>query len=515
MQKENHVNNKRKILFLIIFLTLSILHLLIPILNHYFFRTYAYDYGVYNFAFYDYAHLQISACPVYHNLYTVSFLQDHFSLTLMVLSPLYWLFQGVLGTYSLLFIQWLFIVFGAFCTYKYIENKTSNYKTALFALVYYFIIFNRFSAYQADCNLSIIGAAVIPVFMYFFETQKIIPTLIAYLFLLVNREDFSLTLAFICLFFMIGYRKQTNQFKFATILLLFSVAVFCTTFSVIIPWLETADKKFSLFNYSALGETPGEALSFIVRHPIKTLCYLFMNHTDDPAQDNIKSLFYLVYGLSGGILLLFRPMYLICLIPLIAKKMFNDDSLRWGYDMYYSIEIASILPILVFSVISKFKADRWQNTTSVLVCIVTAIATYYCMTISTRWNVSNSKYNIFSTEFYIPTNNIWELNFLLKKIPDEASVSADGKVLPHLAFREKIYLFPKIEDADYLCLSTTSNPYPISREEYNTLLKKLLNTGSCRIDAAMGDFILLKKAFKKAKAVVIDLIAEVYLNLHG
>src|SRR5580692_2400974 len=61
--------------------------------NHYYFRTYAFDYAVYNFAFWDFAHFHMSTVPcnqVFGNTH-MTFIQDHFSLTLMYLVPVYWL----------------------------------------------------------------------------------------------------------------------------------------------------------------------------------------------------------------------------------------------------------------------------------------------------------------------------------------------------------------------------------------------------------------------------------------
>ena len=291
MKQTTLQSQKNKLWFRILFLFFSILHLLLPTLNHYFYRTYTYDYGVYNFAFYDYAHLQINPCPVYHNLHTVTFLQDHFSLSLMILSPLYWLLTPFAGTYSLLIIQWLCIVFGAFCTFQYVECKFRNYKLGLFAMVYYFLIFNRFSAYQSDCNLAIIGAALLPAFFYFFETKKTVPLVLVFSFLLFCREDFPLTLIFMCSFLMIINWKQKARLKFASLLLLISVSVLLTTFAYLIPLVENSEKRFSLFNYSILGETPSQAALFIIKYPVKALSYLFVNHREDSAWDGIKASF--------------------------------------------------------------------------------------------------------------------------------------------------------------------------------------------------------------------------------
>jgi hypothetical protein len=46
-------------------------------------------------------------------------------------------------------------------------------------------------------------------------------------------------------------------------------------------------------------------------------------------------------------------------------------------------------------------------------------------------------------------------------IPDEAAVSAQSELVPHLSHRELIYQFPDgIAEADYIVLDTKSDYYP-------------------------------------------------------
>ena len=149
-----------------------LLHLFIVLANHYFHRTFAYYYGVYNFAFWDYAHLQSSPIPVLFDGTNSTFLQDHFSLLFIVLAPLYWLMAPLSGTYSLLILQWIAIAAGGLYTYKLLAEKYQQRWTATAAMLCYFFYYARFSAYMADCNLAIIGSSLIPVFFYYFELQK-------------------------------------------------------------------------------------------------------------------------------------------------------------------------------------------------------------------------------------------------------------------------------------------------------------------------------------------------------
>src|SRR4249919_1795043 len=190
----------RRLYVHLIFWVLALFHLFIPVYNHFVYRTYCYDFAAYNFAFYDFAHIRNSPCLFYFFDIPMTFWQDHFSLLIPLLSPLYWLLAPVFGTYSLLIVQWVLITGGALFTYRLIRFFTEDELMPLLSIVLYFMIHGRFSAYRTDINIVIMASAIVPAFLYFFYTKRKVAAWITFLLLLVMREDFSLWLVFICLF---------------------------------------------------------------------------------------------------------------------------------------------------------------------------------------------------------------------------------------------------------------------------------------------------------------------------
>jgi uncharacterized membrane protein len=479
----------RRILAITAFVVPALLHLLIVVLNHYFHRTFAYYYGVYNFTFWDYGHLQSSPIPVLFDGTNSTFLQDHFSLLFILLAPLYWVTAAITGTYTLLLIQWLAIIAGGAYTYKLIAEKYHQWGTAMAAMLCYFFYYAKFSAYMADCNLAIIGSSLIPVFFYYFELQKQRGLYIIFLLLLIIREDFSLWLFFVGIFLMIVHRKNPLKLKSAAFITLASILFFMLLFSWIIPSLESETKKFALFNYGALGEGPGAALLFILQHPIKSIELLVVNHIGAPEWDGEKLKFYLMFGLSGGLLLFLRPAYLICLIPLIAKKMYNDDPFRWGYESYYGIEVACILPVLLFSLVAEQKWMRPRLLAS-MVFVAGMLGSIYGFRDFQNVHVFN-KIEFYTKDFYRRDYPI-ELKKILQSIPSDAAVSASSRLLPHLAYRQKIYFFPMIKDAEYVCLSVYGDTWPASVEEYEAKIAELRAQG-WQDFYSNGNALILKK----------------------
>lgn len=483
----------QKLLVTSLFLTLGLFHLFIVIVNHYYYRTFAFDYGVYSFAFYDFAHFRISACPVYLTPFPVTFLQDHFSFTLLILSPLYWVFAPVFGTYSLLIIQWLFILLGAGFTYKFVLLKTQKLWMAASATVYFFVLYSRFSAYQSDCNLVTMGSALVPVFLYAFEARRTVLLITTFSFLILNREDFSLGLAFLCLLLAWLHRKDKPQKRKALLLSLISIICFILIFKFLIPLLENEDKKFSLFNYSALGKTPYEAFLFLLSHPLKTCTMLFANHTAKESGDGIKMAFYLVYFISGGFMLFYRPAYLIAFIPLVTKKMFNDDVMRWSHELYHGVEVASLMPVVVFSILAEIKRGWIKKTLVFLILTLTVGVTIYGIRQSNKTYFGFSKFNILSPGFYEPDYDIKSIQKAMQTIPDSSAVSASGRLIPHMAFRQKIYYFPRIDDAEYVCISKTGHTYPLSEQQYALEVEKIMKNPEWSVVADKNGFLMLHK----------------------
>jgi len=334
--------NRTQIPYLIIAVFGSLL-LIMGITNHYFFRTFTYDYGNYNFALWDYSHFRISQIPTA----TGTFLQDHYSYTLMYFVPIFWLLNWLTGTYTLLIIQYSLVSIAGWYTYKLVLQKSDDIWLGIGSLVLYFVLLGRYTSFASDCNIAIISACFIPIFLYYFEIRKYGIASIIFILSLLSRENIPIWFIFIFLYLIIEHCKEKKVIFISIIGIIISVIYFIILFKILIPSIETPEKRFLLFNYSAMGQNPSEAFSFILHHPVRTFTLLFTNQLGNPAFDGVKSEFYSVYFLSGGFILFLRPKYLIWFIPLIAQKELNDLPVRWSIASYYSIEIVTLLPLSV------------------------------------------------------------------------------------------------------------------------------------------------------------------------
>ncbi len=80
-------------------------------------------------------------------------------------------------------------------------------------------------------------------------------------------------------------------------------------------------------------------------------------------------------------------------------------------------------------------------------------------------------------------------------VPQDASVSAQTKLVPHMSHRQFIYMFPYQDTAvDYVLLDVTSDIYPYGGSaDYASEVKRVLLSGHYGIVASQDGYLLLKR----------------------
>lgn len=456
-----------KFWYFLIMLVFGAIYYTIAIADHYYFRTTAFDYGTYNFAFWDYAHFRVSTCPVYYRQH-MNFLQDHFSLTLMYFVPVYWLLNWLTGTYTLVLIQVTAVLIGGWATYRFISLKTQDPWLGVASLLYYFLLQGHFSMFAGDCNVAVISASFIPLFLYYFELKKYKVATVFFVLALFSRENLPLWFIAILPIVMLWHRKERRVVLICLWYMIAAAFYFVLLFKVIIPHLETADKHYNIFNYSALGSNPFDALKYVMHHPANTFKMFFFNKVSDDQYDPLKKEFYLVYLISGGFMLFYRPQYFIWFIPLLAQKMLNDQPIRWSIEWHYAIEVVTMLPLAVFMIITNEKSKKWRYILAGMVCCLTFFMTWYEMQPDMHimpWS-GVEKEAVFGKNFFHSDLDVKKIHHDIAQIPADAKVSASASILPHLAQRMYIYEFPKVDDAQYITAFTYHDYFEVTDSDY-------------------------------------------------
>lgn len=462
---------------------------LISLVNHYNFRTYAFDLGLHNSAMWDYAHFRFNNSTLLQPELN-NYLSEHFELFTMVLSP----FCYVFGSYTLLIFQIGFVLFGGFGVYRYIRELSSDKMLPLLAQLHFYFFYGIFSALNFDYHDNVLGAMFVPWFLYFFHTRNWKWTILLFIFQVSTKENMPLWMCFVCLGTALLYWKDVKLRQAAFYFSAASFLFFILLVKVIMPALANEGEAYFQIrtNYSVLGSGLTEISTTIFTRPLYVLELLFTNQSGNPLANNYKAETYLFVSLSGGLLLFLRPQFIVMLIPIFAQKMFHNDFLKWGLGDHYSVEFAPICSIGAFYVIARLRQEKWKNYLACGAVILSLIMTVRSFD-RTHSYFDRTRQRIYQAKHYQKGYDVAEAHAALKLIPDEAPVCAQSPFVPHLVFRDRIYQFPFVLDAEYVVFSFDETVYPLTKSSFASQTSALMNSEAWERIYEKNKMVILKR----------------------
>lgn len=464
--------NRTLYLSILVTIVYAVIYSSISLWNHYVFRTFAYDLGIKNQALWDYAHLRMNYNTVLQELNgEINILANHFEPVIMLFAPLYYVF----GSYTLLVVQIFFLLLGGWGIRRLIIHQSGNEWLALTGMLVFYSMWGVFGALSFDFHTNVIAASVVPWFLAFAFEKCWIHSALILLFIILSKENMALWAIFLSLGMAVYFIKRDKKGTIVySVFAIVSAAAFVLIMKVIMPYFAENKIQYLHFSYSVLGNSMGEALVTIITRPLYWIPLLWESPytSSDPFVTDSKIWLHQAVFLSGGIFLLFRPYFLIMLIPIYFQKLFADGPARWSIFLHYNIEFVPILTASAFVFLSSINSWRLQLLSGILLLISVADVSKDLMD---RWNPN--PYKNANIKFYSSLHYTREINYkayhkiLSYYVPKEASVSANSYLVPHLAFREKIYQFPVIKDAEYLVVCDDyRNYYPFESGERSKFL---------------------------------------------
>ena len=467
---ENNEKKKEWITVIGIVLFFTLLYALISLVNHYLFRTHAFDLGIKNHAIFDYAHFRFNETTIIQPSYK-NYLANHFSLITIFVSPLYYLFHS----YTLLIVQIASVVIGGLGVYKYFRTfyPDSSFPASA-AMIHFFSLWGIYSALAFDYHENVVAAMILPWFFYFFRKEKWVPAFLVSLLIMTCKENMALWMGFVAGGLLLYHFKSPGKRWFSLGVTIFSFVYFVLVLKVLIPWLGSDGRDFIHFDYSyTLGDGFGEAFQTMLSEPFTMLKYHFVNHLENCTYDGIKAELHWMVLLGGGFAFLFKPHYLVMLIPVYAQKLLHDDPQKWGINFHYSIEFVPILTFALFETLVQIKNYAWKKW-AMIAGVLLAFGSNIDK-IDSRKSVwyKSEKHRFYSPAHYTTSANVSFIHKVIDKIPPDAAVSASETIVPHIAFRDRIYMFPFIKDADYVVLNTELSSFPLQEDLFQFCIEEL------------------------------------------
>ena len=383
--------NKALVILILVFGTI---YSMISLVNHYNFRTNALDLGLYTNALYDYIHFQWNDSATF-KMYDENLLADHFDFYLILFSPLSLLF----GTYTLLVVQIIALLIGGAGVFFYFKKYQNNPLIPVLSTLYFYSFFGIFSALAFDYHSNIVAAAMVPWFMYQVNQRKILHASFFLLFILLSKENISLWMTFVCLGLLVNYRHDSKLRKYLLIASVFCGVYFITIISVVMPALSYSG-HFAHFDYAYLGESPTQAIGYLISHPLDAFKTLFTNHSGNSQFDFLKAELHILLLCSGLPFLLWRPQYIFMLIPIYFQKLFHNNHLMWGVGLQYSMEFAPIFAIGIFEVISGIKKTVLQKVLAWIAAVMVIASTFRVMD-NTIYYTKKYKIRFYQKQHYV------------------------------------------------------------------------------------------------------------------
>ncbi len=435
----------------LILLAFAVIYSLVSLVNHYLFRTYAMDLGIYSNALYDYSHFQWNDSGVFKTE-PQNLMGDHFDVYLMLYSPFVWIF----GSYTLLIFQIISILFGGLGIYRYFKE---NRILAMNAMLFFYSFFGVFTALAFDFHDSVVIAMLVPWLFVFTKERKMKWAAFMVVLLWLGKENSGLWIAFVCFGLSLLNWKE-KRWRFFFILAGFaSMVYFLIILKLVMPAM-TPDGIYPHFDYTILGGTMTEAVKHLIFHPVDSF-QLFISNFRDQLADNTKSDLFNYLLFSGIALLIFRPAYLLMLIPIFLQKFFHDSINIWGAGFHYCIEFTPILAIGVFEVIGKLKKEGFKRAAGAVIVVLAFIMTVKRIG-EPYFYAPVENIDLLSKEHYKKQYNIKPVYAAFKLIPKDAIVCSQSNLVPHLANRDFCYMYPIIKDAEYVILAKKDTSYPLS-----------------------------------------------------
>ena len=441
-------SKRSKILLATVFVVAAIVYCLISLVNHYLFKTYALDLGLYTHAMYDFVHGRIDDCSMFKDV-PQSIFGAHFDLYLFIMSPLVFVF----GSYTLLIIQIAAVLLGGWGVYKLIMLYTDNELLPIFASAVLFFSFGIIHAMSFDYHSNVLTAMMLPWLLYFIKKRQFWQSSVMVVLFVIGKENLSLWLFFIAIGLMWDYRKDRKTLWHLLAYAIFGLAYFVIINMIVIPKIGGE----GISRYHHLGDNYAEIALQLISHPGETLRILFTNTTAHPNVNPRKAEFYYCALASGMLLTILKPNYLFMLIPLIVQKMFSIDPMLWGISVHYNVEIMPVLVISAFLVIIKLKKPAHRLILASALMLSTVLTTFYTIGRPNSMVILD-QVCVYQGRHY--QQRKFDAKFarkLIKQIPDDASVSAASMFVPHLCLRNDIYDLDDRSNpaADYVLITET------------------------------------------------------------
>jgi uncharacterized membrane protein len=385
---------------------LSTAYSLLAVLKHNHFQSGGFDLGIFDQAVWQYSHFLFP----YNTIKEKFILGDHLTLTLPLLSPLYWIWQDVR---ILLIFQAIFISFSTIAIYKIAKiRKFSSFNSFCLSVIYSLFWGIQF-AVSFDFHPVILGVALLSWVIYFFESKKFKLFWITLILMLLTQENMGIALSCIGLIYLFkkGYRKW---------------AVFFIAAGIVTSLTQV--KIISFFSAAGYQYWPSFDLNGI------HLLYKYFDSLD-------KRLVWFYSFSWFSFLPLLSPGTILAILMDLSQYFLPQK--QFGHMVTpFLHERAILAPIIILGLfdVLRFLEKRKINITVITVLLIIS-------TFSQQFIFHFPLNKLSKTDYWKNESWMQDNEKLFSQIPENAGLATSQNLVPHLSQRKEIYLiYPRIKN---------------------------------------------------------------------
>ncbi|GIW05223.1 MAG: hypothetical protein KatS3mg060_0028 [Dehalococcoidia bacterium] len=427
----------------------------LAIARHTALKSHAYDLGIFTQVLWNTSQGRLFENTVMIE-YSASLLGQHFAPIFLLLVPLYWVWPD---PRALLLLQTGALAIGALPVYLLAQRRTGSRGVALILAAAYLLLpalhyVNFYDFHEIALTTPLLLGAI-----FFLDTRRMLPLAGCLGVALLCREEIAIVVMAFGMALLV-----VRRWRWGLGLIVVGAAWLAFTVGWAVPYFQSSPVYYFVVRYGKLGDSIPEILLTLVTRPLWVLEYLWTA----PRLEYLVRLFTPV-GLLGPLGL---PVFLLSL-PTFGYLLLSDYREQYDIVNQYS---APLIPFIMGGTIVTLGwlmrrrpfaswAGRYALACYVLFAAAASSVAFGPTPIGRRHD----------PEQFTITDRVRYAHEAFRRIPPDASVSAQSDLVPHLAHRRQIYLFPNIHDAEYVVLDGFADYWPLKAADFGRALDELWN----------------------------------------
>lgn len=403
----------------------------------------------------------------------VSRLSFHADFILILISPLYFIWQN---PKMLFLLQTLVLSFGSVFVYLITKEVIRNKKVSLIIAASFLLNPAVQHSNLYDFHPVVLATTFLLAAFYFLFKRRYFPMLIFLVLSGLCKENIWVITSLFGLYIIFFHKKvRLGSSIFLTSAFLFFIFVW-----FIIPKV-AGSQHFAISYYSDFGDSPTEILGNIITSPVKTFKIIFQKDQLTYLQELFQPL---------GFLSIFSPIYLVFAAPSLLIDLLSSNSQLHKIYFQYS---ASITPFIFIAAIFSLKFLK-EKTPSVPIMFYTLIILSSTLFSAYQYGPLMGAKNPNTAMFAEHLENEKLIDKFLSRIPKKYSIAATNEIGSHISHRQKIFTLPiGVNEADIIILlARTSIIDPVNLPE-KKIVDRIIEEKKYFIVYRDDQFIVFKK----------------------